>query len=120
MERIALTGRIGKPLITLHGTLDVLLPIGKDSDVYARMVREAGRGALLRYYRIGGGTHVDSLYDTFPDRLRPLTPCHRSAFRALEAWVGEGREPAPSHTVPLPAPGEGDGRDLLNRCSLGG
>jgi hypothetical protein len=39
MKKIGLTGRIGKPLITL----DVLLPIGRDSDVYARMVRQAGR-----------------------------------------------------------------------------
>lgn len=120
VERIALTGRIGKPLITLHGTLDVLLPIGKDSDVYAGMVRDAGRGELFRYYRVEGGTHVDSLYDAFPDRLRPLTPCHRSAFTALEDWIGDGRAPAPSRTVPLPSAGEGDGRDLVSRCSLGG
>ncbi|MGW2119571.1 3-hydroxybutyrate oligomer hydrolase family protein, partial [Streptomyces zhihengii] len=95
VDRIALTGRIGKPLITLHGTLDVLLPIGEDSDVYARMVRDAGRQKLFRYYRIEGGTHTDSLYDVFPDRLRPLTPCHRSAFTALESWIGGG--PKPSH-----------------------
>ena len=102
VERIALTGRIGKPLLTLHGTLDVLLPISKDSDVYADMVRQAGRGALFRYYRIEGGTHVDSLFDAFPDRLRPLTPCHRSAFTALEGWLSGTRPPA-STTVPRPA-----------------
>jgi dienelactone hydrolase len=87
VARIGLTGRIGKPLITLHGTLDVLLPISRDSDVYARMVREAGRGPSHRYYRIEGGTHTDALADTHPDRLRPLTPCHRSAFTALEDWL---------------------------------
>src|SRR6476620_10237575 len=27
MRKIALTGRIGRPLLTLHGTLDALLPI---------------------------------------------------------------------------------------------
>nr|WP_315986126.1 tannase/feruloyl esterase family alpha/beta hydrolase [Streptomyces sp. t39] len=115
VERIALTGRIGKPLITLHGTLDVLLPIGEGSDVYARMVRDAGREGLFRYYRVEGGTHVDSLYDVFPDRLRPLTPCHRSAFTALESWIGGGPEPAPSRTVALPA----DRSGLLTDCSLG-
>ncbi|WP_142214932.1 3-hydroxybutyrate oligomer hydrolase family protein [Streptomyces sp. SLBN-118] len=118
VNAIGLTGRIGKPLITLHGTLDVLLPIGRDSDVYARMVRNAGRGGLLRYYRIEGGTHVDSLYDVFPGRLRPLTPCHRSAFTALEAWIGHGRAPAPSRTVPRPE-GAGPGL-LLEECSLTG
>lgn len=118
VDRIALTGRIGKPLITLHGTLDVLLPIGRDSDVYARMVRDAGRGGLFRYYRIEGGTHVDSLYDAFPDRLRPLTPCHRSAFTALEGWLHHGTKPAPSHTVARARPG-GTDADPLTDCPLG-
>ncbi|GAA4335636.1 tannase/feruloyl esterase family alpha/beta hydrolase [Streptomyces venetus] len=117
VRKIGLTGRIGKPLITLHGTLDVLLPIGRDSDVYARMVREAGRGHLHRYYRIEGGTHTDALVDTYPDRLRPLTPCHRTAFAALEDWLGSGHLPPASRTVLLPA-----GRNpatLANNCSLG-
>ncbi|MFE9592785.1 tannase/feruloyl esterase family alpha/beta hydrolase [Streptomyces sp. NPDC006294] len=115
VDRIALTGRIGKPLITLHGTLDVLLPIGEGSDVYARMVRDAGRDGLFRYYRIEGGTHVDSLYDVFPDRLRPLTPCHRSAFAAMEDWIGRSEAPAAGHTVAMP----GEGRDPLTECPLG-
>ncbi|MCI3222057.1 3-hydroxybutyrate oligomer hydrolase family protein [Streptomyces sp. NP-1717] len=116
--KIALTGRIGKPLISFHGTLDVLLPISKTSDTYARMVRQEGRGALHRYYRVEGGTHVDSLFDTFPDRLRPLVPCHRSAVTALERWLDDDRRPPPSRTVPLP-----DGADpatLLTRCPLRG
>lgn len=115
--KIELTGRIGKPLISFHGTLDVLLPISRTSDTYARMVRQEGRGALHRYYRVEGGTHVDSLFDTFPDRLRPLVPCHRSAVTALERWLDDGRRPPSSRTLPLP-----DGADpatLLTRCPLG-
>ncbi|WP_406835579.1 tannase/feruloyl esterase family alpha/beta hydrolase [Streptomyces sp. AHU1] len=116
VDRIALTGRIGKPLITLQGTLDVLLPISRDGDVYARMVRAAGRGPLLRYYRIEDGTHTDSLVDAFPDRLRPMTPCHRSAFTALERWLaGEGR-PSAGHTVARPA--DADASALLAECPL--
>ena len=38
VARISLTGRIARPLITLHGTLDSLLPISQDSDVYAAMI----------------------------------------------------------------------------------
>ncbi|WP_030748640.1 tannase/feruloyl esterase family alpha/beta hydrolase [Streptomyces griseus] len=116
VAKIALTGRIGKPLITLHGTLDNLLPIGRDSDVYARMVREAGRGALHRYYRVEGGTHTDSLADVFPDRLRPLAPCHRSAFTALERWLATGHRPPASGTVALPQ-GQ-DAVTLANTCPL--
>ncbi len=70
VERVALTGRIGRPLVTLHGTLDSLLPISRDSDVYDRMVERAGRGALHRYYRIQDGTHTDSFVDLHPDQLR--------------------------------------------------
>ncbi|MGW6057617.1 tannase/feruloyl esterase family alpha/beta hydrolase [Streptomyces sp. NPDC055189] len=114
--KIALTGRIGKPLITVHGTLDVQLPISKDSDVYAKMVRDAGRGDLFRYYRVEGGTHVDSLFDTFPDKLRPLVPCHRSAFTAMETWTDRGKQPPPSRT--LPRPGAADPAELIARCPL--
>ncbi|MEU1104969.1 tannase/feruloyl esterase family alpha/beta hydrolase [Streptomyces tibetensis] len=118
VDRIALTGRIGKPLITLHGTLDVLLPITQDSDLYARMVRQAGRSPLHRYYRIEGGTHTDALVDTYPGRLRPLTPCHRAAFTTLETWLRPGHRPPSSHTVPLPV--EADAATLLNTCPLDG
>ncbi|MBT2385327.1 3-hydroxybutyrate oligomer hydrolase family protein [Streptomyces sp. ISL-11] len=117
VERIALTGRIGKPLITIHGTLDVLLPIGQDSDVYARMVHRAGRGGLHRYYRVEAGTHTDSLVDAFPDRLRPLVPCHRSAFTALEGWLAHSHMPPASRTVPRPP--TADAAALLTTCPLG-
>jgi dienelactone hydrolase len=116
VAKAGLTGRIGKPLITLHGTLDTLLPIGEDSDVYARMVRDAGRGGMFRYYRVEDGNHVDSLVDAFPGRLRPLTPCHRSAFTALERWLDDGAAPPRSHTVARPE--DASQSELLNRCPL--
>jgi hypothetical protein len=87
VARIGLTGRIGKPMITLHGTLDTLLPISRDSDAYARMIRDAGRGHLFRYHRIDQGTHVDSLVDAFPGRLEPIAPHFQTAFGELESWV---------------------------------
>ncbi|MBT2526504.1 tannase/feruloyl esterase family alpha/beta hydrolase [Streptomyces sp. ISL-99] len=112
--RVALTGRIGKPLITLHGDLDTLLPIATDSDVYERMVTERGRSRLHRYYTVEGGTHVDSLYDTYPERLRPVLPCYRSAFTALVAWVEDGSAPPADRTVGRPA----GGGDVVNSCAL--
>ncbi|MGJ5749425.1 tannase/feruloyl esterase [Streptomyces puniciscabiei] len=116
VDRIALTGRIGKPLITLQGTLDALLPISQDSDVYARMVHAVGRGTLLRYYRIEDGTHTDSLVDAFPDRLRPMVPCHHAAFAALEDWITGAALPPADHTVPRP-PGA-TAATLLTSCPL--
>jgi hypothetical protein len=116
VAKIGLTGKIGKPLITLHGTRDTLLPISKDSDVYDRMVRDAGRGDRFRYYRVEDGNHVDSLADKYPDELRPLTPCHRSAFTALERWLDKGEEPPASHTVPRPE--KASPEELLTSCPL--
>lgn len=114
IARIALTGRIQRPMITLHGTLDTLLPITQDSDVYAGMVRSRHRDRIFRYYRVEDGNHVDGLYDAYPDRLRPILPCFRGAFTALTGWVEGGTPPPASSTLPRPTAG-----DLANSCSLG-
>jgi hypothetical protein len=87
VAKVALTGRIGKPLITLHGTLDTLLPISQSSDVYAAMIRDKGRANLHRYHRVEGGNHTDGLVDTFPDKLVPLAPEFRKAVTELENWL---------------------------------
>ncbi|MFG3037398.1 tannase/feruloyl esterase family alpha/beta hydrolase [Streptomyces sp. NPDC048330] len=115
VAKVALTGRIGRPLLTLHGDLDTLLPIATDSDVYAGMIDARGRGGLHRYYTVQGGTHTDGLYDTYPDRLRPILPCYRSAFDALTRWVEEGTAPPADRTIARPA-----GGDLVNSCDLAG
>ncbi|MFI9574713.1 3-hydroxybutyrate oligomer hydrolase family protein [Microbispora rosea] len=114
VARVSLTGKIKKPLVVVHGTLDTLLPIREDSDVYAKMIGDRHRDRLLRYYRVEGGNHVDSLYPAYPDRLRPLLPCFRSAFTALETWIGTGTPPPPNATLPRPSSG-----DLENTCTLG-
>lgn len=90
VRRISLSGRIGRPMITLHGTLDTLLPISTGSDVYAQMINSAGRGWLHRYRRIEGGTHVDGLVDAYPDRLRPIAPHFQTAVADLERWLATG------------------------------
>lgn len=115
VRQVALTGRIGKPMITLHGDLDALLPKAVDSDVYDGMVEASGRGSLHRYYTVQDGTHVDGLYDSHPDRLRPILPCYHSAFDALVAWVERGAAPPADRTIARPADG-----DVVNSCALGG
>jgi Tannase and feruloyl esterase len=108
--RIQLTGDVRRPLITLHGTLDALLPIARDSDPYADLV---GDRRTYRYYRVEDGNHVDGLYDTYPRRLRPILPCFRAAFVALERWPEE--PPPRSRTLPRPEQG-----DVVNHCRLRG
>jgi hypothetical protein len=113
VRSVELTGRIGRPMLSVHGTLDTLLPPATDSDVYDRLVDRAGRGRLHRYYRVEDGTHVDGLYPTFPDRLRPLLPCARAAFTELTRWVERGEQPARDGFYARPA-----GGDLVNTCTL--
>ena len=100
-------------MLTVHGSLDTLLPPRTDSDVYDRLIDRAGRGAKHRYYRIADGTHVDSLYTTYPDRLRPLLPCARTAFTDLTRWVERGVRPPRDGSYARPRTG-----DLLNTCRL--
>ncbi|HJQ29522.1 MAG TPA: tannase/feruloyl esterase family alpha/beta hydrolase [Rubrobacter sp.] len=113
VRKVSLTGDIGKPLLTLHGDLDALLPIRTDSDVYSKLVRDEGHGNMYRYYVIGKGNHVDSYYDKYPDKLRPMLPCHRDAFKALVGLVQRGEKPPDSGYVPKPESG-----DVVNECSI--
>jgi hypothetical protein len=114
VRKVQLTGDIRRPMLTVHGTLDALLPIATDSDVYDRLVRDQGRGGLHRYYRVEGGTHVDGLRSLYGDQVRPLLPCARTAFDAMTAWVERHQAPPTSTTVPR-APGT----DEVNACALG-
>lgn len=104
LAEVANTGDIhGRKLLTLHGTLDALLPIDTDSDRYAEMVQATGNGANHRYYVIEGGTHVDKLADDHPEVFRPILPCYLEALDELDAWVTEDAEPRPSGFVEFPA-----------------
>lgn len=113
VRSVSLTGKIRKPMLTLHGTLDTLLPPRTDSDVYTRLVESRGLGKRHRYYKIEAGNHVDGLYNSYPDRLRPMLPCARSAFDLLVAWVESGRNPPKDGYYPRPPSG-----DLVNSCQL--
>lgn len=112
VEKVENTGEIGKPLITLHGDLDALLPRRTDSDVYAKLVRRSGNARAYRYLRVEDGNHVDGLYDLYPDKLRPILPCYREAFVALDASV-DGGEPLPGNRY-IPR----KGGDVVNECRL--
>lgn len=113
VRRIELTGKIKRPMITLHGDLDALLPKETDSDVYDELVGAANRDRIHRYYVVEDGTHVDGLYPLYPDRLRPILPCARSAFSLMETWVTDGVAP-PADRVHTRASDE----DLVNSCDL--
>ena len=117
------TGNLQRPLITLHGDQDSLLPIATDSDLYAQLVARARKSARHRYYVVQGGNHVDPQYDdhagvdSYGDTvLRPMLPCVRAALDALAAWVEGEVPPPPSHTIPRPK--GASPAQLANQCSL--
>ena len=112
LERISLTGRIGKPLLQLQGTLDTAVT-PRDSRLYASMVKSQGRGGLTRLYEVEGGTHFEFLHGQHPQLARPMLPCFREAFGALEAWTNHGERPPASGLVPRDAT-----TDLVNTCTL--
>jgi hypothetical protein len=112
LERVSLTGRIGKPLLQLQGTLDTAVT-PRDSRLYATMIANHGRGAMTRLYEVEGGSHFEDLYTSHPGLLRPMLPCFRDAFEALEQWTKDGTRPPASHLVQRdPAV------DLINACAL--
>jgi hypothetical protein len=129
VKKVSLTGKVCKPLITLHGTLDALILMTKSSDVYAELIKREGRSDKHRYYRIEGGTHVDSLYDylgpdpiknpdnklrdMFREKLRPILPCYRAAFDRLVDWVESNGEVRPPDSQIISKPAEGD---VVNSC----
>ena len=129
--RVSLTGKIGKPMITLHGTYDALLPIDTDSNPYSRLVKNAGKGNLHRYYKIENGNHVDRFYNGAPEdpdlpkldpekqsELRPILPCQRAAFDELEEWVEKGDQPPPSKLVEKEKSDNPTTSDEINYCSI--
>lgn len=87
VERIALTGRIQRPLISIQGTLDALTPQAAFGDVYHRMVTDSGRGGLHRYITVPGGAHTDGLVALDTEHLRPMLGDFTAAFGDLEVWT---------------------------------
>ena len=95
MRKVQLTGNLRRPMLTLHGTLDALLPIATDSDVYRQMIKRRDHGNLHRYYRIAGGTHVDGLNGDLR-RSRPPDPPLRSQRLHPDDLLGRAPSPTPA------------------------
>ncbi|GAA0327964.1 hypothetical protein GCM10010302_78670 [Streptomyces polychromogenes] len=87
VERISLTGRIQRPLISIQGTLDALTPPATFGDVYDRMVTDAGRASQHRYVHVPGGAHTDGLAAIGKEAYRPMLPSFVAAFAEMEAWT---------------------------------
>src|SRR5712691_10533200 len=104
----ATTGKIQRPLITVAGTMDALLPIDHHARAYARKVAAASKHRrdnddgdrhrddnrpAYRLYEIQNGNHIETYQDFFP-QLELIEPHAQRAFDLLVHQV--------EHNVPLP------------------
>jgi hypothetical protein len=109
----ATTGRIRRPLITVAGTLDALLPIDHHARAYARQVAAAARRdagshgedrdershAAYRLYEVQNGNHIETYQDTFP-QLELIQPHAQQAFQLLVRHVERGEALPPDQCIP--------------------
>ncbi len=109
MAAFATTGKIQRPLITVAGTMDALLPIDHHARAYARRVEaqqddRSGKGhghgwgrwnkePQYRLYEVQNGSHIETYQDIYP-QLELIMPHAQKAFDLLVRHV-EQRTPLP-------------------------
>ena len=108
MAAFATTGRIRRPLITVAGTMDGLLPIDHHARAYARKVAEAqaasdddGEDAkpAYRLYEVQNGNHIETFKVTFP-QLELIEAHAQRAFDLLVDSVEHRAALPPSQCIP--------------------
>ncbi len=100
------TGKIKKPLITVAGTMDALLPIARHARVYESRVNASRKGnddqrsSQYRLYEVQNGNHIES-YVTFFPQLQVIQPHAQKAFDLLVAHVENKAQLPPSQCIPI-------------------
>jgi 3HB-oligomer hydrolase 3HBOH len=102
---VATTGKIKRPLITVSGTMDALLPIKRGARAYEAVVNSSRHGnneqrePQYRLYEVQNGNHIETFKDIFP-QLEFIQPHAQKAFDLLVDHV-ESRAALPaSQCVP--------------------
>jgi 3HB-oligomer hydrolase 3HBOH len=105
------TGDLRRPVITVAGTMDTLLPIEHHARAYARKVaavraddarkgREDDRHAPYRLYEVQNGNHIETFKNLLP-QLEFIQPHAQRAFDLLVEFVEDHRAPLPpSQCIP--------------------
>lgn len=105
MAAFSTTGRIQRPLITVAGTMDTLLPIDDNARAYARRVAAAVQANVdkeipaYRLYEVQNGNHIESYKKTFPE-LEFIEPHAQQAFDLLVSAVEHHTDLPPSQCIP--------------------
>jgi hypothetical protein len=106
LAAIATTGKIKKPLVTVAGTMDALLPPENHARAYERAVNGSRNGnndkrnAQYRLYEVQNGNHLESYALVFP-QLRVIQPHAHKAFDLLVDHVEKNAALPPSQCIPL-------------------
>jgi len=114
---VTTTGRINRPLITVAGTMDALLPIKDQARAYEQRVESwLGYGdqrhdhVAYRLYEVQNGNHIESYVcsttpcpvgpdgNSFP-QLQTIQPHAQKAFDLLNDYVEKGAELPPSQCI---------------------
>jgi hypothetical protein len=111
MASFANSGTIQRPLITVAGTMDALLPINHHARAYARKVAAAGkakdrdddgdddRRAVYRLYEIQNGNHIENYKQLSFSKLEFIQPHAQRAFELVVQHVERGATLPPSQCV---------------------
>jgi pimeloyl-ACP methyl ester carboxylesterase len=119
LQPLALSGRLARPLLTVAGDADCLLPFPYQAARYAALVAQAGSGDRHRLYAVVGGNHADGLLREAGSGQQPVLPYFEAALYLLEDWVERHQLPPPSGKVRRVEDLAG-GRDLLTPHGGGG
>jgi hypothetical protein len=102
---VTTTGKIKKPLITVAGTMDALLPIKHQARAYEDAVDASRKGnndmrnAQYRLYEVQNGNHIEAYVTPFPE-LVVIQPHAQKAFDLLVAHVENNAALPPSQCIP--------------------
>ena len=112
LAAFATTGDIQRPLITVAGTMDALLPIDHHARAYARKIAavaesqdrgQAGgndkKRPAYRLYEVQNGNHIETYQDIFP-QLELIEPHAQRAFDLLVEQVEGGATLPPDQCIP--------------------
>lgn len=112
MASFATTGKIQRPLVTVAGTMDALLPIDHHARAYARNVaaatkaqRNNGQGkddlrATYRLYEVQNGNHIENYRQLGFPQLEFIQPHAQRAFDLLVDQVERNIPLPPSQCIP--------------------
>jgi hypothetical protein len=107
---IANTGDIRRPLITVAGTMDALLPIDHHARAFARKVEavraedkhgdRVERRAAYRLYEVQNGNHIENYRQLSFSQLEFIQPHAQRSFDLLVDHVERGASLPPSQCIP--------------------